>query len=913
VRRPFRTTLALALISTALAVLPVAQAAAVPPTLAIAPTTIGNAFTVGQPVRLGFTTNAATMTWTVRDATGTEVAKGSATAASLNGRLPLNISTAGWYQADLKAVAADGTTTTGGTDFSVLTPYDFSTSTDTRIGTASGLGRSGTVNPGNNSVALMAMGGISTARDEAYWANAETTPGVIQFPQAVKDYKAALDSNNVDFLNILDYGNPLYYPDEAPSTEPQRAAFARYAVAAVNEFGTAHTTYELWNEWNHRDLDGPAGGTADSYVALLKTTSAAIRAAHPDVKLAGPSLAIIGDWQSWFTRFADLGGLDYVDAVSIHPYVYPNDAEAALSYVDTIRSIMTAHGSSKPIYITEQGWPTGTHQTAVSELSQARNLVRGQLTSFADGVARYTTYNFMDSGTNPSDVEHRFGTVRNVLDSRGALVPKPSYVATAVLARAIDQLPVIGQTTFGTGGRDVSFNAGRGQSVHAVWSTTPGLVNVSAPAGSTVQVTDLYGARTTLTADAGGHVWVSVGVDPVYLRGAISTIAPSTRFALSVSPEIAGDAVSGTLTFVNPDPRAHAYSVAAGGGTTRGTAPAGSTVTASVGYPAQASTGARTYKATVTVDGRAVGYVTTTGTATPPLAVAGSHALDVNGNDILRLRVTNSSNQAVTFAGLDWASGSGSGTVLAGTALAAHSGTSVDVPLTLTAASAWSASLRISGRDPVRSTGKLTPVTSPTVATAHTVTVDGVIDPAVGQLPPISLTGTGTPPVTGWGGPSDLSGSLWLSHDANNLYLSARITDDVQSQPNRNGMIWAGDSLQLGLTAGAPGEATRTQEIGAALTDAGTVDVYRWAPTDVSSQPPGVQAKVVRDAAAHTTTYEIALPWTTLGFAARDRLLSSTVVINENDGTGRRGWLTWGTGLAESKNPAGFNAIRLDP
>ncbi|TCO45397.1 hypothetical protein EV646_10819 [Kribbella antiqua] len=109
------------------------------------------------------------------------------------------------------------------------------------------------------------------------------------------------------------------------------------------------------------------------------------------------------------------------------------------------------------------------------------------------------------------------------------------------------------------------------------------------------------------------------------------------------------------------------------------------------------------------------------------------------------------------------------------------------------------------------------------------------------------------------------------------------------------------------MTAGAPGEAARTQEIGAALTDAGTVDTWRWSPVDLAGTPPGVQAKVVRDATAHTTTYEIAIPWTTLGLAPDDRLLSSTVVINENDGTGRQGWLTWGTGVAEAKNPAGFN------
>ncbi len=42
----------------------------------------------------------------MRDAAGTEVAKGSAAAGSLNGQIPLSISTPGWYQADLVATAA---------------------------------------------------------------------------------------------------------------------------------------------------------------------------------------------------------------------------------------------------------------------------------------------------------------------------------------------------------------------------------------------------------------------------------------------------------------------------------------------------------------------------------------------------------------------------------------------------------------------------------------------------------------------------------------------------------------------------------------------------------------------------------------------------------------------------------------
>jgi hypothetical protein len=889
-------------------------AAAAAPTLTIVPSTVGNAFTVGQQVKLGFTTNAATVGWTVRDAAGTEVAKGSASVASLNGQLPLSISTPGWYQADLTATASDGWVTNGGTDFSVLTPHDFSTSTDTRIGVATALGFSSGANPGLGSVPLLAMGGISTARDEAFWASAETTKGVIQFPQKVKDYKAALDANNVDFLNILDYGNPLYYPDEAPSTDEQRQAFTRYAVAAVEEFGTEHSTYELWNEWNLRDPNGAAKASPENYVALLKMVSAAVRAKHPDVKLTGPSLAVINDWQGWFTKFADLGGLDYVDAVTIHPYVQPLDPEASVTYLNTVRSIMTAHGSDKPIYITEQGWATGTNPSAVSEPAQARDLVRGQLLSYGAGVARYSSYNFMDSGTDPSNVEHRFGLVRNRLDSRGALVPKPSYVATAVLARQIDELPLIGQTRFGTNGYDVSFNAGGGQSVHAVWSATPGVVAATAPAGSTVQVTNLYGVETTLTADAGGHVWVSIGPDPVYLRGAISgAMLPSTRFALSVAPEIAGDPATGTLTLSNPDSVSHAFTVAAGGADTSGTVASGATVTASVNYPAQNSTGARTYSGKVTVDGQAVALLTTTGTATPPLSVTASHVVNGSGNDLLRFRVTNASSRPLQIAELDWAAGSASGTLFAGSTVPARGTDTADVPLTLTAPSTWSATLRRSGAADIEATGKLTPVSTPTIAMRHTVTLDGVIDPVVANQPAIALEGTGTPPVTGWGGPADLSGSLWLTHDDQNLYLSAKVTDDVFSQPNRAGNIWAGDGLQIGVTAGAPGEATQVQELGAALTDAGPVDTWRWTPVTQTGTPPGVQAKVVRDATAHTTTYEIAIPWSTLGFAAPDRLLSATVVINENDGTGRRGWLTWGKGVAETKNPALFNAIRLAP
>jgi hypothetical protein len=151
------------------------------------------------------------------------------------------------------------------------------------------------------------------------------------------------------------------------ATDEHRAAFTRYAVAAVDEFGTEHTTYELWNEWNLRDPNGAAKASPENYAALLKSVSAAVRAKHPDVK--------------------------------------PLDPEASVAYVNTIRSIMAAHGASKPIYISEQGWATGSNPSAVSEPAQARDLVRGQLLAYGNGVARYSSYNFMRSSHGHADVQ----------------------------------------------------------------------------------------------------------------------------------------------------------------------------------------------------------------------------------------------------------------------------------------------------------------------------------------------------------------------------------------------------------------------------------------------------------------------------------------------------------------------------
>jgi len=35
------------------------------------------------------------------------------------------------------------------------------------------------------------------------------------------------------------------------------------------------------------------------------------------------------------------------------------------------------------------------------------------------------------------------------------------------------------------------------------------------------------------------------------------------------------------------------------------------------------------------------------------------------------------------------------------------------------------------------------------------------------------------------------------------------------------------------------------------------------------------------------------------------------VLVNDNDGKGRKGWIEWGSGIGREKNPAKYNVCRI--
>lgn len=178
--------------------------------------------------------------------------------------------------------------------------------------------------------------------------------------------------------------------------------------------------------------------------------------------------------------------------------------------------------------------------------------------------------------------------------------------------------------------------------------------------------------------------------------------------------------------------------------------------------------------------------------------------------------------------------------------------------------------------------------------------------------------------IKDWGGVNDLSATIYTAWDNDNFYITAKVIDDKFYQDKTDGNIWEGDSIQFGLVYGEETDivignfGTKFTELGMAKTSAGD-QMWRWSFED-DSKPAGAvenyELAIVRDESTKTTTYELALPWTEIlptGYKELnlDRSLGFSLLVNDNDGSGRRGWIEYASGIGSGKDTSLFTYLNL--
>ncbi len=170
-----------------------------------------------------------------------------------------------------------------------------------------------------------------------------------------------------------------------------------------------------------------------------------------------------------------------------------------------------------------------------------------------------------------------------------------------------------------------------------------------------------------------------------------------------------------------------------------------------------------------------------------------------------------------------------------------------------------------------------------------------------------------------WKGASDLSEQTNIMVDNENLYMFVKVEDDIHSATSVNELIWQNDSVQFGFAF----EKTLTDAmVGGTFTEISFGDtpdgtcVWRHS-SEGNNLPTGKveNAQLAVKRINGETHYEFKIPWSEI--TVRDvnfdniSTIGFSMIVNDNDGNGRKGWIEYASGIARAKDTSLFTYLSI--
>jgi hypothetical protein len=484
---------------------------------------LGNVFEVNEPVELPLKVQADSVAWQVTDFWHKEVESGSDRVADGAVTVKPKTKGVGYYLVHVTPKAAGGAGPDVYTSFAIVRRHVSAEALNSPFGaqTHFAQGMSTDVLP------LLKKIGVVTIRDEHYWAQVEGTKGVYQFSGHDDAYMKACKDNGINPLITLTFGNKYYDDPAGPSTPAGYEGYGNYAQAVLRQYGDQIHWLEVWNEYNG-SWQPPVAKTdyARYYTEMLKVAYAKIKAARPDVQVLGcaPVLIPLPYMEGIFKD----GGLDYLDAVVIHPY--REKPEGVDHEVAALQELIRKynHGQDKPIWATETGrldlseydWEKGRKMYEKGRGEAARYLARQYTLLLKQNVAKISWYvsadhmNFAGMG-----LLRHYG---NEASGMGRLAVAPSYVAYANLIHQLEGAKFIEQEANEAYSPVHVYLFRRGRDdIRVCWATRPAKIMLKSAGRLTVS--NLMGGEMTV-APAGGMATLALGEDAVYVRGPVTEV-----------------------------------------------------------------------------------------------------------------------------------------------------------------------------------------------------------------------------------------------------------------------------------------------------------------------------------------------------------------------------------------------------
>jgi Glycosyl hydrolase catalytic core len=122
------------------------------------------------------------------------------------------------------------------------------------------------------------------------------------------------------------------------------------------------TDWQVWNEPNSPTFLKQGHDTAGAYARMLDIAERAVHETDPNAWIVSAGLfaspAGGEEFENFLHRlFKNNGVKDDIDALGLHPYAPKIDK--LVERFNFAHNVMANHGVSKPIWVTELGWPTG--------------------------------------------------------------------------------------------------------------------------------------------------------------------------------------------------------------------------------------------------------------------------------------------------------------------------------------------------------------------------------------------------------------------------------------------------------------------------------------------------------------------------------------------------------------------------
>lgn len=274
-------------------------------------------------------------------------------------------------------------------------------------------------------VSLAKKYGFNSFRADMQWQRVEKKMSLFGISKILQNndqlFNIYTHTSITSTLLILNYGNKLYTPKGYPSDDQEISAFANYVDWVTKRYSGKVKYYEVWNEWlQGTGIQNKTKPSADPaiYTKLTKESYIQIKRNDPNaIVMIGSINPTIPKYITWANGLIEQGILHYCDAISIHAYSTrmskdnTKEPEQSINEIDSFESsIVRQYGKSKPIYITEMGYPTMARDNSLSEYNVAEKILKFTLMARSrDYIKGIWWYDLIDHSSDRFNPEDNYG------------------------------------------------------------------------------------------------------------------------------------------------------------------------------------------------------------------------------------------------------------------------------------------------------------------------------------------------------------------------------------------------------------------------------------------------------------------------------------------------------------------------